>query len=107
MSICYYYSTDPKKEIIDHIKVLAAHNTKSLNLLEFGHATEEDTAALTHGLLHNTYFISLTACGKDLSSEILSLLMQVILSNTHLKEFITPAIGSFFFFLSSSTLLSS
>jgi hypothetical protein len=49
MSICYYYGTEPRKEIIDQVKVLAAHNTKSLNLLEFGHASEEDTMALAHG----------------------------------------------------------
>jgi len=93
MSICYYYGTAPQKEIIDHIKVLAAHNTKSINLLEFGHATEADTKALAHGLLHNTYFLSLNACGKQIPDDLLSLIMHVILLNTHLKEVILQDVG--------------
>jgi len=93
MSICYYYSTEPKKEIIDHIKVLSAHGLKTLNLFEFTHATEEDLASLVHALQYNTYFTTLTASGNTLTSDILSLIISVILVNTQLKELFIPGVG--------------
>jgi hypothetical protein len=44
-------------------------------------------------MLYNTYFLSLTASAKKLPDDLLSLLMQVLLLNSHLKEFITPGVG--------------
>jgi len=51
LSICYYYGTEPKKEIVDHINVIANHSLKSLNLFEFSHTSEENQLSLVHGSL--------------------------------------------------------
>lgn len=73
--------------------MLASHNTKALNLFEFGTATEQDHLALAHSLFHNTFFTSLVACGQKVSPQLLRLLMQVPLLNSHLREFAVSGIG--------------